>query len=288
MVEKYFDKFQVIDYANTAAVNITERSIVLNSVQKNPYLFYPYDITNGIRPDQISDTYYKDQYMTWLIYLSNNIIDPYYQWYLGDDEFNEYLKTKYNLISTDILKQKVAYFRNNWYAGSSISVAAFNALTVPEQKYWQPVYNNSNYPTSYERDQKDWIISTNQVVQYTINANNVFISNEIVDVYLDGEYSGGGQLAFSNSSVITIQHTSGTTYSNTVTGYLYGNESQSNVEFTTSVLVQQNISDTEAVYYDRVYIYDMESERNEQNKTIRILSSNYSTQAAKELKNLLK
>lgn len=289
MTEKYFEKFQVINYANTAVVNLTQRATVLNKVQNNPYLFYPYDITGGVRPDQVSDTYYNDQYMSWLVYLSNNIIDPYYQWYLNDEDFNNYLKKKYNVLTTNILKQKVAFFRNNWENGENISVSEYNALTINEKKYWQPVYGLTNI-IGYERSKKDWNITTNEVVQYTLNNNqNVyFINNEIVDVYLNGEYSGKGQIAFSNSTIVSIQHTEGITYSSTLNGYLYGNESKSNTLFSSSTLVMNNIPATETKYYSRVYIYDIENEKNEQNKTIRLLSKSYSMQTAKELKNLLK
>ncbi len=55
MPERYFQKFQLINYANTVAVNITQRSVVLNSVYSNPSLYYLYNIKPHERPDTIAD-----------------------------------------------------------------------------------------------------------------------------------------------------------------------------------------------------------------------------------------
>lgn len=289
MAEKYFEKFQQISYSNTVSVNLTERAALLNKVSTNPYIYYPYDITNGERPDQISDQYYNDQFMSWIIYFSNDTIDPYYQWYMSNEEFNTFLKKKYNLLNIDVLKQKVVFYRNNWYKTERITVAAFNALTVGQQKYWQPVYGSSNSPLGYERDQKDWTLSTNKVVSYDISvANNTFINGEITKVYLANTFSGNGQVAFSNTSNLKLHHIFGNTYANAVTGYVYGTESGTNVEFTAATLVIDNIPADEDTYWDPVYVYDVEEEKNEQNKSIRLLDSRYASQFAIELENILK
>jgi len=167
MAEKYFTKFNKITYNNYTAIDITERAVVTNDFFKNPYMFYPYDISEGERADQLSDRYYDDQYMTWMIYLGNKITDPYYQWYLSDADLNSYLVKKYNTnIST--LQDKVQFYRNNWYEeNEQISVSEYNLLANTVHKYWQPFYNNTNKIAGYQRVQKDWVINTNSIRQYT-------------------------------------------------------------------------------------------------------------------------
>ena len=89
--DRYFDKFPQIQYSNTASIDITRRVTITDIAYFNPYIFYTYDISEHERPDQFSYRYYDDQFKTWLVYLSNKIVDPYYEWYLSDDEFNSFL-----------------------------------------------------------------------------------------------------------------------------------------------------------------------------------------------------
>ena len=113
MPERYFQKFQLINYANTIAVNITQRSVVLNSVYSNPSLYYLYNIKPHERPDTIADEYYQDQYMSWILYLTNKMVDPYYDWNLDQDTFDAFIIKKYG--SYENASSKITYFRNNWY-----------------------------------------------------------------------------------------------------------------------------------------------------------------------------
>ena len=96
--ETYFKNFNTIQYGNNSVVDITERVVVLNNVGKNPYVYYPLDITDGARSDQIADASYNDPYSSWVLYLSNDIVDPYYEWYLTQDQFNNFIITKYGSI----------------------------------------------------------------------------------------------------------------------------------------------------------------------------------------------
>ena len=78
MTERYFEKFPIITYANTQVVDISRRTAIVTDVFKSAFNYYQYSIANSERPDNISDRYYNDPYMSWLIYLSNSITDPYY------------------------------------------------------------------------------------------------------------------------------------------------------------------------------------------------------------------
>mgnify|MGYP003348655755 CR=1 FL=1 len=92
---KYFSKFKQITYGNTAAIDITQRAVQLKTIQSNPYIFYPLDVVNDTRPDQISYAAYEDPYYSWSLYLINNITDPYYEWYMSDRQFTNFIKDKY-------------------------------------------------------------------------------------------------------------------------------------------------------------------------------------------------
>jgi hypothetical protein len=291
MVERYFEKFPTITYNGHQVVDITKRVGILNTIYSNPYLYYQYDVNSGERADIISNRYYNDQFMSWILYMSNKIVDPYYDWYIDTDTFNNFLAMKYGSLANAY--NKVKYYRNNWYSASGpISVSSYNNLTASLRDYYQPNYGdvvNSSTPLSYDRKQIDWTVATNGIAGYNVANGTNFIDNEIVKVVFDSTHTGNGQVIFANSSYVSIQHLSGTTTTGTIVtaSYLYGNESGVNTNFTTATSIANNISTAESSYWSPVYYYDYENEINQKNKSIRALNNQYSKQISAELKTLL-
>lgn len=295
MVQRYFEKFPIINYANNNVVDITKRVALIERVSQNPYVFYPYDITDNERPDQISTRYYDDPYKSWLIYLSNKMLDPYYEWYLSETEFNEFLEKKYGSYET--AANKIRHYKNDWQGKEPISSSVFNSLSAGQKKYWEPVYGATSQILSYKRKEVDWVSNTNKIVNYTVSANNNYVVDEICDIVFDSRNYGKGQVTgiSGNSTVgyVSIHHLSGTYYtSNTVTisgsSYIYGNESGTNSIFTSVYSAANNIPEEESAYWTPVTYYDYELARNEYNKNIRIMDASLSNAAAENLKNLMK
>ena len=69
--------------------------------------------------------------------------------------------------------------------------------------------------------------------------------------------------------------------------FIYSNESNINVAFTTATLLANNIASEEEMYWEGVTYYDYENEKNEYNKTIRIMDSDLRDVAADNLRNLM-
>jgi hypothetical protein len=95
MAGEYFDKFPDISYNNVLVKDITRRVNFLKETANNPYVFLPYTIKEGERAEDIAYHYYGDTNYAWLVYLANNIIDPYNEWPMDAYTFNEYLISKY-------------------------------------------------------------------------------------------------------------------------------------------------------------------------------------------------
>jgi hypothetical protein len=294
LAENYFKKFPLTYYNNYLAVDITKRSAVTQDAFKNPYYFYPYDIPQGERPDQFADNYYNDQFMDWVLYLGNKTIDPY-SWYMSENNFNNFLIKKYN-VSIDVLQDKIAFYRNNWYEKEEkISVSEYAVLANNVHRYWQPYYNNSTAISGYERVKQDWIINTNSVRKYTANSSSFvnFKTNEIVDITFDVSNKGTGQVVVANSSSITLQNIYGTSLANSTvvisgTSYLKGRESSANAKFGTASNVVDNIPLNEVIYWSPVSVYEAEREKNEQKKSINVLDNRYSMRVSSELTKLMK
>lgn len=282
MSDTYFSNFNVINYGNTTVntqiVDITERSVVTNYAIRSPYVYYPYDITQGQRPDQVSYSAFKDPYKSWVLYLNNQIVDPYYEWYLTDEQFVEFIRKKYG--SLDSALNKVAYYRNNWSEQNSITVSGYDALTPNQKSYWEPNYSSTGSTLNYSRKKLDLTTSTNFIVAYGYSGNASFIHDEILNIKIAPSSNGQAQVIQSNSTVVMAQHIFNDAFPHddiniTSSSYIYGTDSQSNVSLTSVTFMSNNIPRDVQSYWSPVYYFDVERERNEGNRTIRVLQSNY-------------
>lgn len=290
MVERYFEKFPIINYANAQVVDITRRTVLLNKVSKNPYVYYPYELAEQERADQFSSRYYEDPFQSWIVYLTNNITDPYYEWYLSENQLAELCEKKYG--SYHLSQQKTKYYSNSWEGKDNIDVSAFNALTVGAKKYWEPVYGNYDTTVAYKRAEKNWILNTNKIASYTVS-NTSFINDEVCNIVFNNNYAGAGQVEAVSGNTVFLKHLSGTFLSNstvTITGssYIYGTESSVNTVFTTATSIANNIPADEEIYWSPVTYYEYETQKNEFNKTIRVLEKNYSQLISDNLRDLMK
>lgn len=94
-MSNYFDNFPTVKYDGIEVRDITRRKKFLQNNLNNPFVFLPYTIKDNDRPEDIAYYYYGSVDYTWLVLLPNNIIDPYHQWPLSDDNFDKMLMTKY-------------------------------------------------------------------------------------------------------------------------------------------------------------------------------------------------
>lgn len=287
--DRYFEKFPLTTYSNNEVVDITKRVAILEKVSRNPYIFYPYDITDEERADQFSTRYYEDPYKSWILYLTNKIVDPYYEWYLSENELLGLIEKKYGSIYN--AQTKIKHYRNNWESQDDLSVSGYNALGPNMKKYWQPNYSVGSNILNYSRTEEDWISSTNKVISYTV-ANTSFIKDEIVNIYIDGNTFGKGQVAKTSNTDVFVQHVSGyyqesDTLTLTENAYIYGTESLVNTNITEATTIVENISDDEFSYWKACTYYDYEYESNEFNRSVRIIDKDYSETMVNNLTELL-
>jgi len=295
MSNRYFEKFRLVNYKDTTAVDITQRTVFLTSVYNNPLLYYQYDIAEGERADLLSDRYYNDQYLTWLLYTANKIVDPYYDWYLDNSSFDAVMTKKYGSLVN--ATSKIKHYRNNWYSdpNPTITNSQYAALEPSLAKFYEPVPDNGLItldPSNYSRRRIDWTIETNAIVKYTLDegqSTNTFILDELVDVNFTQPKQGLGQVLFRDDRTLMIKNVSGLVVSNTINANstLTGRESNTSVQFIDSTLVANNIPSAETNFWSPVTYYDYEMDLNENNRSIQVLKNQYSRQASRQLKTLL-
>lgn len=120
-MSRYFKYFPTMTYNNRVVLDITRRAKVIESLTNDPYAFLPYTVNEGDRPEDIALYYYGDQNLVWLIYLANNINDPYSQWPLSNEELDASVYKKYS-------RDAIAF------AHTSID-AAMDVITIPNHGY---------------------------------------------------------------------------------------------------------------------------------------------------------
>lgn len=95
MPVKYFGSIPNIFYNGKVVTDISRRVAVLKKFDTSPYAYFSYTVKDGDRPEDIAYYYYGDVDKTWIVLLSNNIIDTYSQWPLGAEDFDSYVFNKY-------------------------------------------------------------------------------------------------------------------------------------------------------------------------------------------------
>jgi hypothetical protein len=81
--------------------NILRRVKLRQGIRTGSLLFDNYDVSDGERPEDIAFKYYGDPELHWIVLMTNNITDRYYQWPLTQPQFQEHLKDKYGAGNED-------------------------------------------------------------------------------------------------------------------------------------------------------------------------------------------
>jgi hypothetical protein len=243
--------------------------------------------------------YYGDPYQEWLLFLTNNIQDPYGQWYMNPSEFSDFIIQKYGSLTLPQIS--TMYFTNNWYrANSNISVSAYNALDTDLLKYYEPQFDAYGQIFGYVRVQEDWTLITNYLVSFNFSTNIPnFIIDEIVNINYSNNMYGSGQVVQFSSNNISIQHCNGYFLPNNQVNSvinssyfsIYGTQSNSTITIANSsdiiINLYQSVANDELVFYDPVTYFQYETNKNESNKIISILQSQYVANTSAQLTKVL-
>ena len=288
MAETYFSKMPIISYANTQVRNITERAKIVHSRLVGVNNYTPSELGDDTRADVVAWNIYGDPYMDWLLWLNNNIMDPYYGWHLNEDEFQAHINDTYG--SEPIADQLIAYYRTVWPTDTTARVPVSDYLYhIPGswKKYYQPIFDNNGNVMYYQQAYLDWRMSTNQMLQWNVTmvGNSApFVANTTVSVVQGGNVVGQAQIYQANSSVVYAQHTSGNTAApNGLVNMFNANQTAT---FSNTTILSQNISPEEARFWEPCTYYMAEDERNTLKKYIYILDPATAMQVSTALTNV--
>ena len=103
----YFSKFPLMAYDMASdgkyklLPNILKRVKLRSGLRSGAFMFDNYDVKDGEKPEDVAFKWFGDPELHWVILMTNNITDRYYQWPLTQPQFQEHLKDKYGSGNED-------------------------------------------------------------------------------------------------------------------------------------------------------------------------------------------
>jgi len=288
-MDNFFKHYPLIRYGNTVsssvAVNIFAKIAFQKKLQQQYEIFHPYTIQEGDRADTIAYLYYGDSGYDWLVYFCNDVVDPYYDWYMDTNSFKRYIDKKYGSIYT--ATRKIKFFRSNYVDDISIiSISGYSSLASEQKRFWSPVIGINNNIISYERKKEDEIYETNHTKELLISYDGQkrFINSEFVTQESGGVVISTGTIKLANETTCIINNIVGSLS----TSYdLVGGVSGAVASVSTITNISSSFPATVESYFSPVSYYDYENELNEKKKNIKLIDVSYVNAVETEFKNLL-
>ncbi len=280
---KYFESMPVISYNGQSVRNILTRVALTDDTKANKHVFLPYTQKEHERADVLSDKYYDNPDWAWIVWFSNETVDPYHDHYLSQPDFEEMIRYKYGTIEN--ASTYVDHWRCNWESKSDvvITVTDYNNLPYNHRKYFNPVLDNRGNVHSYRRRKKNWTASTNQIISITFDVpmatpftygEKVLVANESVYGFVD----------YADENSVTLKHITGSfTGDMTLTGRSSNLQAQAGLVS----IVAQTIPLDEYTYWEPVSVYQHEFEKNEQKKNIKLIDSTYKYDVEAEVRRVM-
>ncbi len=294
MAETYFTKLPKILYRNTLTRDLSERVKITAPTRRLTTAFYPFELSNGVRPDTVAHSYYKDPTMDWMIFLTNGITDPYYDWYLYTEEFDNYIIKKYG--SVEEAQENISHYQTNWATDPiNMSVAGFNSALPQVQKYYVPIFGAKAKIMSYTRRKEDWVANTNKIVRIELDNASEFVENEVVEL---ADNHGRGQVTYVTDTAIDLWHVSGDVggYASSLVPIVSvigvvatGETSGTSGTISARDEISTVLAAEEYPFWEPVSFYDKETNLNESKRYVYLIDGNLAFKVSEEIrKSLLK
>ena len=103
----FFQRFPMLAYDITNTENykllpdILRRVKIRTAINSASMLFDQYDVREGEKPEDIAFKWFGDAELHWIILMTNNVTDRFYQWPMTQPQFEAVLADKYGAGNED-------------------------------------------------------------------------------------------------------------------------------------------------------------------------------------------
>lgn len=102
-----FKQLPKIEYGNKGnsylLTDISKRISLIKSIKNNNSIYQDYNITGYEKAEHLAYDFYGSSDYVWLIYLMNDIIDPFYGWILSDNVLAKFITNKYGSGNENVI-----------------------------------------------------------------------------------------------------------------------------------------------------------------------------------------
>ena len=98
----YFSRFPKMIYDMKNDENykllpdILKRVKQRSAIKSGQFIFDTYDVVDGEKPEDVAYKWFGDAQLHWVILMTNNVIDRYYDWPMNQVQFQTMLEDKYS------------------------------------------------------------------------------------------------------------------------------------------------------------------------------------------------
>ena len=105
----YFSRFPLMAYdvkgtkTYKLLPDILRRVKLRSGIRSGVFLFDNYDVKDGEKPEDIAFKWFGNSEYHWVILMTNNITDRYYEWPMTQPQFQNFIEDKYGLANIDAI-----------------------------------------------------------------------------------------------------------------------------------------------------------------------------------------
>ena len=272
-IDLFFDRFPLIRYDinkdgnRKLATDILTRIAFREQVQKQALAFQDYYVEDGMTPELVAEDLYGDAELHWIVLMFNDMIDPFHDWPLSENQIEDYLDKKYP------------------------GMALYVGLTAPNFVVGEQL----KYDTNEDAVIGSWDSTTRKLSIY--NETKPFSSTAAVGKVLTAETAGGTAfstpitraVAFHREGLHHFENLGGTAELNayatppegagevqTVAGQTAASGTYTTTAATLSdTLIDNYVYSTDGTTYNIVSIHEDFQTKNEAKRNIKVLQPRY-------------
>jgi hypothetical protein len=145
MSKGLFKNLPIIEYNGKLARNLMVSSKVVDDTFNNPNAFLKYTVEDDESPEEVAFNFYGSVFFSWLVLMSNKILDVYNEWPKSYKQLTNFYVQKYG--SVPAAKETILHYSNPKY-GFTINQDTFSrysnsdfvdATISIDRTGWEPV-----------------------------------------------------------------------------------------------------------------------------------------------------
>ena len=74
-----------------------------SAIKDGQFIFDNYDVRDGEKPEDVAVKWFGDPEYHWVILMTNNITDRFYEWPMTQPQFQNFIEDKYGLANIDAI-----------------------------------------------------------------------------------------------------------------------------------------------------------------------------------------